>query len=510
MGLFSGSFGTGLITGLATSVDKSLRDAMDKRDEELSSARKFWQTRQAQKMDLAEQRDSRIKKSLNRLIDEMDGDVASGLAAFKAAGGDPDSVELFIKDLDETRASGLEYNLKDKLKLDGVDLSQFGDLTRERAFASVRTELSPVDIQMQDTGLLANIGLGMKDMGKGISEELNKLIPAREQEAIEGITGAVLDRSGMITSERYKREVEAAIPDMKKQLSSNLYQINNKTDVMGKSLSEDQIQSLKKENARLIASIGDLNKAEAAASDTGPSLSQLASSYSSELSRLQKDLGYQVSSSTGIVSLNHPELGIIEGPEAQKYMAQQTANMEQEWVANNIFDTEGQYTGKDSDFAVRSLGLSKVADKVRMGIVGGDEAEAQQSSSDAPQPPKAASDKDDTGPDFSKPQAVVEAPAAFADYIFSQKPDIDPAQLFNSMVQSGVPEATAAAEAERILQQQKAVEEAAKNKPKYVPGKGLVDPNDQANKVIKRPGGLAGMNWDRMYSKTHNPDGTPK
>ena len=113
MGLFSGSFGTGLVTGLATSVDKSLRDAMDKRDEELSSARKFWQTRQAQKMDLAEQRDSRIKKSLNRLIDEMDGDVAGGLAAFKAAGGDPDSVELFIKDLDETRAAGLEYNLQD-------------------------------------------------------------------------------------------------------------------------------------------------------------------------------------------------------------------------------------------------------------------------------------------------------------------------------------------------------------------------------------------------------------
>ena len=32
MGLFSGSFGTGLVTGLATSVDKSLRNAMDKRD----------------------------------------------------------------------------------------------------------------------------------------------------------------------------------------------------------------------------------------------------------------------------------------------------------------------------------------------------------------------------------------------------------------------------------------------------------------------------------------------
>ena len=48
MGLFSGSFGTGLVTGLASSVDKSLQNAMDKRDEEMSAARKFWQTRQAQ------------------------------------------------------------------------------------------------------------------------------------------------------------------------------------------------------------------------------------------------------------------------------------------------------------------------------------------------------------------------------------------------------------------------------------------------------------------------------
>jgi len=97
MGLFSGSFGTGLVTGLATSVDKSLRNAMDKRDEELSSARKFWQTRQAQKMDLAEQRDSRIKKSLNRLIDEMNGDAAAGLAAFKAAGATQIQLNYLLK-----------------------------------------------------------------------------------------------------------------------------------------------------------------------------------------------------------------------------------------------------------------------------------------------------------------------------------------------------------------------------------------------------------------------------
>jgi len=170
MGLFSGSFGTGLVTGLASSVDKSLRAAMDKRDKELSSARQFWQQRQAQKMDLAEARDKRTNSALDRMIDEMDGDVAKGVAAFKAAGGSVEQVESFISALDETRNSGLEYNVQDKLKLDGVDLSQYGDLTREKAYKGFATEVKGVDIQMKDTGLLSNIGLGMKDMGKGISE----------------------------------------------------------------------------------------------------------------------------------------------------------------------------------------------------------------------------------------------------------------------------------------------------------------------------------------------------
>ena len=79
MGLFSGSFSKGLVTGLATSVDKSLRNAMDKRDEEMSAARRFWQTRQVQKLDLKEEHDRRATKALDRLIREANGDVALGL-----------------------------------------------------------------------------------------------------------------------------------------------------------------------------------------------------------------------------------------------------------------------------------------------------------------------------------------------------------------------------------------------------------------------------------------------
>ena len=72
MGLFSGGFGSGLVEGLAEGVDQSLKNAMEKRDKELSSAKEFWMTRQAQKMDLADDHDARAEKALDQFISEFD------------------------------------------------------------------------------------------------------------------------------------------------------------------------------------------------------------------------------------------------------------------------------------------------------------------------------------------------------------------------------------------------------------------------------------------------------
>ena len=442
MGLFSGSFGTGLVTGLATSVNKSLRSAMDKRNEEMSRARQFWQTRQAQKLDLAEARDNRIKKSLNRLIDEMDGNVAGGLAAYKAAGGDPDSVEMFIKDLDETRAANLEYNLKDKLKLDGIDLSEFGDLTRDRAFASVRTELSPVDMQMKDMSGLANIGLGMKDMGKGISESVNEMIPAREQEAIEGITGAVLDRSGMITSERYKKELMAAIPDMKKQMSANLYQINNGMDLMNRPLNEAGITNLQLKNARLVTQIGNLAKAEAAATDSGPTLTEISALYSKGLSQLQTDSGFEINPQSKLMTIVGPK-GVLEGPQAAAYWKKIKNEWMSDFVKTSIFDNSGNYVSSDADFAARGLGLGNVASSVRESLVQAQPAEDTT--------PPAASTKDAAATKTKAPKTAAEAgfatvkdinrdPLGYITAVRANNPSITNDQLISALVQSGMSE----------------------------------------------------------------------
>lgn len=430
MGLFSGSFGTGLVTGLATSVDKSLRNAMDKRDKELSAARSFWQTRQAQKMDAAEARDKRTNKALDRMIDEMGGDVAGGVAAFKAAGGDVDQVESFIAALDETRNAGLEYNVQDKLKLDGVDLSQYGDLTRERAYKGFATEVKGLDIQMKDMSGLANIGLGMKDMGKDISESVNKLIPAREREAIEGITGGVLDRSGLITSERYKREVVAAVPNMKTQMSANLYQINNRKDLMGKDLTEADVTKLEMENAKLLTQIGGLAKAEAAATDSGPTLSEISALYSKGLTQLQTDLGFEVNSSTGIMTIQGSEGQLLEGAEAQSYWKQQKDSWKSNFVKTSIFDGSGNYVSNDADFAARSLGLGDVATSVRESLV------QEPPAGDTPPPAASApvTDKPKTTADKVKAD-----PYKYVADVFAANPSTPPENVRAALLAAGVP-----------------------------------------------------------------------
>ena len=51
------SFFTGFATGLASSLDKGLQTAMDKRSKQISKAEDFIMQRQADKQDLADKRD---------------------------------------------------------------------------------------------------------------------------------------------------------------------------------------------------------------------------------------------------------------------------------------------------------------------------------------------------------------------------------------------------------------------------------------------------------------------
>jgi hypothetical protein len=137
------SFWTGFGTGLAKSVDQGLQKAMSKRDDELSRAKTFWQTRQAQKLDQKEAYDARAEKALRRLIRET-GSSTLGLAAFNAAGGDADGAEDFLKNVDATRNAGETYNIRENLNLP-KDYKAGDDIEESAALKSVRMQMKGID-----------------------------------------------------------------------------------------------------------------------------------------------------------------------------------------------------------------------------------------------------------------------------------------------------------------------------------------------------------------------------
>ena len=116
MGLFSGSFGTGFVTGLASSVDKSMRDALERRSSELSEARKYIKTRNAAKEDAYQARklkvDQENEEAFELLAAELGGDADFTAAAFERL-GNAEKVKAYLANVDKTRANlqpGQTYN----------------------------------------------------------------------------------------------------------------------------------------------------------------------------------------------------------------------------------------------------------------------------------------------------------------------------------------------------------------------------------------------------------------
>lgn len=367
MGIFGGSFGTGLAKGLAEGTTKALQDAMDKREEELSTAQKYMMIRQQQKQEKADTEDVRIKENLNRFIDEFGGDVARGLAAYKAAGGSADRAEAFFAEVDETRSSGLDYNLMDKFKADNIDFSQFGDLTPEKAFASVRTEITPISVQMQDTGLLSKVGLGRKDMGADVSDAVNARIPSVEREGIEGLVGGVLDRSGTISSIRAKNELEEALGSLSKQYGNVTAKLTTGKDAFGREISKNERVLLSIQQADLVAAIGAENAADAATS-TGPTGTEISSLWKTRLANEPSLKTYSKNEQSGVITmLVNGE--IVEGKDADVAHDAAFATLKENFVRDAILDENGNYVSTDAKYTAKALSMGDAVTKVQQSII---------------------------------------------------------------------------------------------------------------------------------------------
>ena len=233
MGLFSGSFGTGLITGLASSVDRSMRDAIDRRNSELSEARKYIQTRQAAKLDAAEAKKQKFNEetqlAFDALAQELGGDVDLTYAAFKRLGTAAD-VQSYLADVKSARKvlpAGQKYDAAQDFTgftAGDIQLSRqaaLGQLSLGAPTATV-SKVSAADFAVDDPigRMFGRENRAAEETAKRLNKRLESTAPAAGPERMTGLsTVGGIDLSRQVASQEAgfaatEREREAQRFDM--------------------------------------------------------------------------------------------------------------------------------------------------------------------------------------------------------------------------------------------------------------------------------------------------------
>ena len=504
------SFWTGFGTGLAKSVDQGLQKAMSKRDDELSRAKTFWQTRQAQKLDQKEAYDSRAEKALLRLIRET-GSSTLGLAAFNAAGGDADGAEDFLKQVDATRNAGETYNIRENLNLP-KDYKAGDDIEESAALKSVRMTLKGVDesmIGIDDS--MARIGLGLKGGAvKRVADSVNSLIEPEIVETLNNIPNVTIDRSGFVSAIDRQREIENSIPGLDKQMGINTSKIVN-LDKTSPTY-ETELEALEDEQAKIILAKTMAAKADEAGSATsGTKLTEYLRMSNTIRTDVDDELGYTAGSGGTAPSITSGPQGELSGDAAVAYRNKILARKNEEFVRNNLVDENGEPVSADAEAAVMGKGAFRaIANRIKA------EAQARKEKGDEPPKPKiptAASAGYDTE------DKIKGDLSGFVAWKVSSQPTLNTLKgldwMSNYLTGLKVSPADIAAildpMAEKINATASANAAAQKARPKYnvnTAPKAKQNAPIALNKLT--PGTKAHGDWIATYGKTHNPDGTPK
>ena len=505
------SFWTGFTTGLAKSVDQGLQRAMAKREDEMSAAKKFWMTRQAQNLDDKEAYDKRAEKALRRLIRET-GSSTLGLAAFNAAGGDADSAEDFLKNVDATRDAGETYNIRENLKLpEGYKAGD--DIDESAALKSVRMQMKGIDatnVKIDDP--LSKFGLGLKGgAAQGVADEVNSLIEPEIVETLNNIPNVTIDRSGFVSAIDRKRAIEDSIPGLDKQLGINTRKI---VDLDKNSPTyEADLEALEDETAKIILAKTMATEADTAASTSGTKLTEYLSMSKTIRTDVDDELGYTAGSGGTAPSITSGPNGTeLSGNAATSYRNKILAERNEAFVRNNLVDENGEPVSADADAVISGKGAFRaIANRIKA------EALARKDDGDElskPKIPTAASAGYDTE------DKIKGDLAGFVAWKVSSQPNLNTLKGLDWMSSylTGLkvsPKEIAAIldPMEQNINATAAANAAAqKNRPKYGGNKPVAKAKQNAPMPLTglTPGGKAHSEWVATYGKTHNPDGTPK
>jgi hypothetical protein len=498
------SFWTGFGTGLAKSVDQGLQKAMSKRDDELSRAKTFWQTRQAQKLDQKEAYDARAEKALRRLIRET-GSSTLGLAAFNAAGGDADGAEDFLKNVDTTRNKGLTYNIRENLTLP-EDYKAGDDIEESAALKSVRMQMKGIDatnVKIDDP--LSKFGLGLKGgAAQGVADEVNSLIEPEIVETLNNIPNVTIDRSGFVSAKDRQREIENSIPGLDKQLGINTSKIVD-LDKTSPTYEAD-LEALEDETAKIILAKTMAAKADEAGSATsGTKLTEYLSMSKTIRTDVDDELGYTAGSGGTAPSITSGPQGELSGDAAVAYRNQILAKRNEAFVRNNLVDKNGEPVSADAKAAVMGKGAFRaIANRIKAeALARKDDGEGDGTGT--------AADATKVEIPFDKQKIAVQANpmGALTKFMKVNGAKATPDAMLNLLRKYEYSDDEAIGLIQEVMKQN----QPAPKKPSFAD---LTNKQTSVAKVDPRPSGsdqasqYAANDWDNQFAATHNPDGTPK
>lgn len=213
------SFWTGFTTGLASSVDKGLQRAIEKRDGELSAAKKFWMQTKATKKEKyeakKEKEDAEAIAGYKSLLAGFNGDADMAKAAFDslaASGGGVAGVTDYLSKVrqrtDELGSYDISLDFKDFKAGDtaytggeeGLLMPEYQGTPFKAADYGVGS--SRLDELFGRTGADTDTARLEKQMNVGFDAQ-----PAAAPAASTGVFGSV-DRSRLSAAQKYKEDTE--------------------------------------------------------------------------------------------------------------------------------------------------------------------------------------------------------------------------------------------------------------------------------------------------------------
>jgi hypothetical protein len=505
------SFWTGFGTGLAKSVDQGLQKAMSKRDDELSRAKTFWQTRQAQKLDQKDKYDARAEKAMRRMITEAGGDTTLALAAWNAAGGDADGNEKFLERLDATRASKGKFGLTDAITMPDDYVKGDNKYSSEDLIKSVGMNLPEFDksrVSVSDFGKGTMFAL-RKDAGQEVADSLGDMTPEKVTAITDG-PKASLDMSKMLEAEEYARGVAKYDKEMKPDDKEMFMQLNDKIGSLDRSkFGKGEEGELAFTQAKADAT-GELESfltrisAWNIAKEAGTGKTGLSDNLMKSLWTDSRSQGYLLDG-----------IGIKDG---QKYYTDENQNYVPE-----VSDPEGysravkDSNARSADRFIRTQGSSGSFATSATNIIGADNDLTEAFSRFNKPKDETADAADDAKSkvvdNLKKPDYVKNNPVVAADAFFAKVKSTDEgvlkskgAILVKTLVQAGVPQA----DAQKIVSDKiVSITSAIVSKPKPIV-KGNVQAIDGSTGVKLTTGSAAYNRWMAENGTTHNIDGTPK